>query len=178
MSHKGDAEGKGAVKRGSLDVVACKAIGIVHSPFTEPKDTPIQPSAALQALGRVEIFEEYREGLADLEGFSHIILLYHFHLIKGFRLTVEPFLEKTQHGVFATRAPARPNRIGLSVVELISREDNILCIKNVDILDGTPLLDIKPFVPEFDSRSPVRLGWLERNVSKLPEARDDGRFLD
>jgi tRNA-Thr(GGU) m(6)t(6)A37 methyltransferase TsaA len=166
------------MKESSFRVVSSKAIGIIRSPFTEPKDTPIQPSAAAEAMGKAEIFEEYRDGLVDLEGFSHIILLYHFHLIKGYRLTVEPFLDRTPHGVFATRAPARPNRIGLSVVELIAREDNILHIKNVDILDGTPLLDIKPFVPEFDSRSPVRLGWLERNVANLPEAKDDGRFLD
>jgi tRNA-Thr(GGU) m(6)t(6)A37 methyltransferase TsaA len=178
MPNEASEEGKDTVKKGSPAVIACRAIGIIYSPFTEPIDTPIQPSAALEAIGRVEIFEEYQEGLADLEGFSHIILLYHFHLIKGVRLTVEPFLEKARHGVFATRAPARPNRIGLSVVELTARERNVLHIKNVDILDGTPLLDIKPFVPEFDSRSPVRLGWLERNVSKLPEARDDGRFLD
>jgi tRNA-Thr(GGU) m(6)t(6)A37 methyltransferase TsaA len=166
------------MKRSSAPIVTCKAIGVIRSPFTEPKDTPIQPSAASEAMGKAEIFEEYRDGLADLEGFSHIILLYHFHLIKGYRLTVEPFLDSAEHGVFATRAPSRPNRIGLSVVELIGREENILHIKNVDILDGTPLLDIKPYVPEFDSRSSVRLGWLEKNVSRLPDAKDDGRFLD
>ena len=153
-----------------------KPIGMVHSPFVKPKGTPIQPSAAKGVEGVVEIFPEYVEGLEGLEGFSHIILIYHFHLSKKVSLKVNPFMDNEMHGIFATRAPCRPNPIGISVVRLIGIENNLLYIQDVDIVDGTPLLDIKPYVPEFDIREVERIGWLEKNVHKLPTAKDDGRF--
>lgn len=152
-------------------------IGTIHSPFKEAKGVPIQPTAAKNVKGMVEVFSEYVEGLKDLEGFSHIILIYHFHLSKHYSLLVKPYMDENVHGVFATRAPARPNPIGISVVRLIRRENNILHIKDVDIVDGTPLLDIKPYVPQFDIRKDCKIGWLEKNIHRLPASKDDGRFL-
>jgi len=152
-------------------------IGVVHSPHRQPSGTPIQPTAAEDVRGTVEIFPEYVEGLKDIEGFSHIILLYHFHLSKGYSLMVKPYMDVVERGVFATRAPRRPNPIGLSVVRLDKIEGNKLDIRDVDIVDGTPLLDIKPHVPQFDLRSgETRIGWLEKKVRKLPSTRDNGRF--
>ena len=154
-----------------------RPIGVVHSPFTEPKGTPIQPTGARDVEGTVDLFPEYAAGLKDIEGFSHIILLYHFHLAKGVSLEVRPFMDDRLHGVFATRAPARPNPIGLSVVRLVRVEGNRLHIRGVDIVDGTPLLDVKPYVPKFDIHQVTSIGWLEGNMRRLPRARDDGRFL-
>jgi tRNA-Thr(GGU) m(6)t(6)A37 methyltransferase TsaA len=137
-----------------------RPIGIISSPFTDPSRTPIQPSRS-QALGKVSVFPEYAEGLEGLEGFSHIFLLYAFHQSAGYELQVKPFLDDAQHGLFATRYPRRPNPIGLSVVRLLSCCGNILEIEGVDVLDGTPLLDIKPYVPDFDLRLGIRSGWYE-----------------
>jgi tRNA-Thr(GGU) m(6)t(6)A37 methyltransferase TsaA len=153
-----------------------RPIGAIHSPFKEPRDAPIQSACARDIEGTVEIFPEYSEGLADLEGFSHIILIYHFHLSKGHSLRVKPYLDSELRGVFATRAPARPNPIGMSIVRLVKVEGGKLHVRDVDILDGTPLLDIKPYVPEFDSRSTEKIGWLSGKIGELPEIRDDGRF--
>jgi tRNA-Thr(GGU) m(6)t(6)A37 methyltransferase TsaA len=155
-----------------------KPIGIIHSPFKEPKGTPIQPAGAKGINGTVDIFPEYAEGLKDIEGFSHIILLYHFHLSKRSALIVKPYMDNEAHGVFATRGPSRPNPIGISIVRLVKVEGNTLHIQDVDIVDGTPLLDIKPYVPEFDVREVARIGWLEKRVHKLSASRDDGRFTD
>lgn len=146
-------------------------MGIIHSAFKEPHDAPIQPTFAGDIEGTVEIFSEYVEGLADIEGFSHIILIYHFHLSKHFSLKVKPYLDDQLHGVFATRAPARPNPIGVSVVRLIKVEREKLYIQGVDILDSTPILDIKPYVPQFDMHGTVIRGWLEDKVSQLPKAK-------
>ncbi|OQX51000.1 MAG: tRNA (N6-threonylcarbamoyladenosine(37)-N6)-methyltransferase TrmO [Candidatus Cloacimonas sp. 4484_209] len=154
-----------------------KAIGIIHSPFKKPEGTPIQPEAAKNVTGTVELFSEYTKGLKDLIGFSHIILIYHFHLIRKSRLYIKPFMDKHFHGIFATRAPSRPNPIGISVVRLINIKGNKILIKDVDIVDGTPVLDIKPYVPEFDIRRANKKGWLDTNVYKLPSAKDDGRFI-
>jgi len=154
-----------------------KPIGIIRSPYKEPKGIPIQPTAAKGIEGRVEVYMDFSEGLKDLEGFSHIILLYHFHLIVNSKLIVKPYMDDDYHGVFATRAPSRPNPIGLSIVRLMKIDDNILYIKDVDIVNGTPLIDIKPLVPEFDLRNVEKIGWLNRNVNKLPDSKDDGRFL-
>jgi tRNA-Thr(GGU) m(6)t(6)A37 methyltransferase TsaA len=151
-------------------------IGIIHTPFTELKGMPIQPAGAAGVLGTVEVFEEFRPGLADLEGFSHIVLLYHFHRSSGFDLTVVPFMDTERRGVFATRAPRRPNAIGLSVVHLLGIENGVLRVENVDILDGTPLLDIKPYVPEFDSQTDVRTGWLASARKTVADRKADGRF--
>ena len=160
----------------SMNEITYKPIGVIHSPFKEPKGTPIQPAAAKGINGIVEIFPEYAEGLKDIEGFSHIILLYHFHLSKEAALIVKPYMDSEAHGVFAMRGPSRPNPIGISVVHLIKVQGNTLHIQDVDIVDGTPLLDIKPYVPEFDIREVARIGWLEKNVHKLSASRDNGRF--
>jgi tRNA-Thr(GGU) m(6)t(6)A37 methyltransferase TsaA len=154
-----------------------KPIGTVSSPFKKPQGTPIQAAASKEAQGVIDILPEYQEGLQDLEGFSHLILLYHCHLSAGFSLKVKPFLDEETRGVFATRAPSRPNPIGFSVVRLERVAGTRLYIREVDIVDGTPLLDIKPYVPRFDSREGVRCGWLEKNLEKLKRIRDDGRFL-
>jgi len=160
-----------------MEEIKYKPIGIIRSPYREPRGVPIQPTAAIGVEGIVEIFPEYSEGLEDLEGFSHIILIYHFHLSKiPAPLKVRPYMDEQPHGVFATRAPSRPNPIGISIVRLLRIEKNKLYIQDLDIIDGTPLLDIKPYVPEFDERVVERIGWLERNVIKLPHSRDDGRF--
>ncbi len=151
-------------------------IGVIHTPFTKPEGMPIQPAGATGVKGTVEVFERYRAGLKDLDGFSHIILLYHFHRSQGFNLHVMPFMDSESHGLFATRAPKRPNPIGLSVVQLDKIEDGVLHIQNVDILDGTPLLDIKPYVPEFDSQSDIRTGWLEHVRNTVTWKKSDDRF--
>jgi tRNA-Thr(GGU) m(6)t(6)A37 methyltransferase TsaA len=158
-------------------MITYRDIGIVQSPFKEPKGTPIQPPAAQDIDGIISIYPEYMEGLKDIEGFSHIILLYHFHLVQESSLLVKPFLDMELHGVFATRSPSRPNPIGFSIVRLIKVEGNKLHIRDVDIVDGTPLLDIKPYVAEFDVRKTERTGWFEKNMYKLSTTRDDGRFV-
>lgn len=152
-------------------------IGVIHSPFTDPRGMPIQPAGAAGVKGTVEVFEEFRTGLKDLNGFSHIILLYHFHRGQGFKLHVVPFMDSQPRGLFATRAPKRPNPIGLSVVRLCGIEDNVLQIQNVDVLDGTPLLDIKPYVPEFDAQTEVRIGWLEEVGRAVSDRKSDNRFI-
>jgi len=137
---------------------------------------PIQPTGAAGIKGTVEVFEDFQAGLKDLEGFSHIILLYHFHRSDSFELQVIPFMDSELRGLFATRAPRRPNSIGLSVVQLDKIEDNILHIQNLDILDGTPLLDIKPYVPEFDAQLNVRTGWFEKTRKNVLTQKSDDRF--
>jgi len=156
--------------------VTYKAIGVIRSPFTDLKQMPIQPSGRASAPGSVEVFAQFAEGLKDLEGFSHIILLYHLHQVRRTDLTVMPFLGSEARGVFATRAPTRPNPIGFSIVQLLRVDGNRLELGNVDILDGTPLLDIKPYVPEFDQPTDVRVGWLEAARGKVKDAKSDDRF--
>ncbi|MDI6776282.1 MAG: tRNA (N6-threonylcarbamoyladenosine(37)-N6)-methyltransferase TrmO [Syntrophales bacterium] len=132
------------------------------------EETPYQGYRSHE-VGEVEVFEEFEEGLADLDGFSHIILLYLFHKSDSYSLKVKPFLDDSLRGLFATRHPGRPNPIGLSVVKLLSRRKNILRIAEIDALDGTPLLDIKPYVPQFDQREKVKVGWLEGKRINSPE---------
>ena len=153
-----------------------KPIGLIHSPFKNVKGMPIQTEGGKGIGGTIEINKEYTEGLRDLKEFSHIILLYHFHLSNNFSLTVKPFMDDSFHGVFSTRAPRRPNPIGISVVKLIKIEDNVLYIEDVDIVDGTPLLDIKPYVPEFDVKKVERIGWLSTKAEKVNEVKADDRF--
>lgn len=141
--------------------IVFQPIGIIHSPFTDKKETPIQGVYSGDARGTVEIFPEYKEGLKDIEGFSHLFLLFHFHRAGAFKLCLTPFLEDREHGIFAIRHFNRPNPIGLSIVTLLGLRDNILDIGEVDILDGTPLLDIKPYVPKFDARVEGKGGWVE-----------------
>ncbi|RLD48279.1 MAG: tRNA (N6-threonylcarbamoyladenosine(37)-N6)-methyltransferase TrmO [Bacteroidetes bacterium] len=160
-----------------MDNICYKPIGIIHSEFKEPKGTPIQPTASKNNSGTVEIFPEFIEGLQDLEHFSHIFLIYHFHLAKKTSLKVKPFMDAHEHGIFSIRAPSRPNSIGISIVRLSKIENNTVYIKDVDIIDGTPLLDIKPYVAEFDIRKVTKNGWLKHNVYKLGNTKDDERFV-
>ena len=157
-------------------MIEMKAIGLIHTPFNNPEGMPIQPAGAAGIKGTVEIFDQYHQGLDDLDGFSHIILLFHFHKSHGYNLHVVPFMDTVQRGVFATRAPKRPNPIGLSVVKLNSIENNILHIENIDILNDTPLLDIKPYVPDFDSAADIRTGWLEQARKTVAKRTSDARF--
>jgi len=153
-------------------------IGIIETPFKDREGMPIQPSGAKDIKGRIRIAQAYEQGLADIEGFSHLILLYHFHESKDFDLMVTPFLDKTQRGVFATRAPRRPNPIGLSIVRLISREGNILEIMDIDVLNNTPLIDIKPYVPGFDTKEVTSTGWLENTQKNARNMKSDNRFVE
>ncbi len=159
-----------------MDFLNYKAIGTIHSPFNKPKDMPIQPAGAMGVKGVVELKKEFSEGLQDLDGFSHIILIYHFHQVKDYALKVTPFLDKKKRGLFATRAPKRPNPIGLSVVKLTNIEGCKLYIENIDVIDGTPLLDIKPFVPMFDVPEVEGIGWLADRQSQVSSTRADERF--
>ena len=160
-----------------MNKIIYKPIGVVHSPFKQPRGTPIQPSIIKGIKGEVEIFPEYIEGLQDINGFSHIILIYHFHLSKKSSLKAKPFMDDKIHGIFAIRGPSRPNPIGISTVRLIKVDSNILHVENLDIIDGTPLLDIKPYVPEFDKAEATKIGWLQGNIDKLSKTKDDGRFI-
>jgi tRNA-Thr(GGU) m(6)t(6)A37 methyltransferase TsaA len=140
-------------------------IGIIHSPFKSNEDIPIQAFRS-EDVGEVEIFDKYEQGLNDIEGFSHIIIVYIFHKSQGYSLNVKPFLDPNLRGLFATRHPNRPNPIGMSIVRLLKRDGNKLKIKGMDVIDGTPLVDIKPYVPRFDERKEVRYGWLEGKLEK------------
>lgn len=161
-----------------MQEIVYKPIGVIHSPFGDVEGMPIQPSGAAGVKGTVELSTDLAPGLKDLEGFSHIMLIYHFHLAMGCSLEVKPFLDDSLRGVFATRAPRRPNAIGLSVVRLTGISGSTLTIEDVDVVDGTPLLDIKPFVPEFDNRDVQRTGWLTKQASRVNEVRADRRFAD
>lgn len=156
--------------------ITYRPIGVIHSPFTKLSEMPIQPAGETSAPGTAEIFPEFDEGLRDLNGFSHVILIYHLHRTLKTDLTVIPFLDSEPHGVFATRAPTRPNPIGISIVRLLGIEVNLLRLANLDVLDGTPLLDIKPYVPDFDQPEQVRIGWLEGESDGVRNARADDRF--
>ncbi len=152
-----------------------RPIGVIHSEHTVAEKTPIQPVYAKGCKGQVRIFEEFSVGLSDLEGFSHIYLLYHFHQATPAQLLVKPFLQDAERGVFATRAPCRPNAIGLSIVKLMRREGNILHVEDVDILDGTPLLDIKPYAAKFDLYDVTKSGWqdeIDENTANQRGKRD------
>jgi len=135
-------------------------IGIIHTPFKHKKSAPAHSSKS-RATGRIEVFKKYENGLCDIDGFSHIILIFRFHRSKGYRLKLKPYLDNKHRGLFTTRAPRRPNQLGLSTVKLLKRRGNILTVKGVDMLDGTPLLDIKPYIPDVDPKRGVRIGWLE-----------------
>ena len=145
-------------------------IGIIHTPYKEPKGMPIQGRFKKEVSGTIEVFPDYQQGLKDIEGFSHLILLYYFHKTKKENLIGKPFLEDKKHGIFAIRSPHRPNHIGFSVVKIKKRKGNIISFSEVDILDGTPLLDIKPYVSHFDSRENVKNGWVDKHFKngKIP----------
>ena len=152
-----------------------RPIGIVHSPFTDISGVPIQPSRAEGIKGDVTVFPEFAEGLSDLDGFSHVVLLCHLDRVRGVRLKVVPFRDTVKRGVFSTRAPCRPNPIGLSIVRLAAVKKNKLVIEGVDVLDGTPVLDIKPYIGAFNRCGrPMRYGWLDE--SRDAGSRSDDRF--
>lgn len=160
-------------------IIQYKPIGIIHTPFNDIEGMPIQPSGSGNAKGYIELQDEYVPGLFDLEGFSHIILIYHLHKVLSYKLYVVPFIDDKPHGIFATRAPARPNPIGISTVRITSIEKNIIHLEDVDMLNETPLLDIKPFYPKYDNRENVKYGWLEakENVD-IEKIKSDNRFVD
>lgn len=156
-------------------------IGTIYSPFTELECMPIQPTGAKGVKGEIHIKDEYVSGLKDVDGFSHLILIYHFHKTKGSALEIKPFMDgASSRGVFATRSPKRPNNIGLSTVKLEKVEGNVLHISNVDILNGTPLLDMKPYVPQLfeDTIDELKIGWLETKHNKAKNQKSDDRFID
>lgn len=151
-----------------------RPIGTVHSPHTTTDGMPVQPSRAEGIEGTIEINQEYAEGLADLDGFSHVVVIFHMHRAAPFKLRVVPYLDTEVRGLFATRAPARPNPIGVSVIKLLAIEESTLTVEGVDMLDGTPVLDIKPYVPEFDPGTGIRCGWLDSVKDRTAHA--DSRF--
>ena len=151
-------------------------IGIIHSPFDNLSNMPIQPAGASGIQGQIVLDQQYVPGLKDLDGFSHIYILFIFHKSSETHLSVTPYLDTHVRGVFATRAPSRPNPIGLSIVHLLSIENNILNIENLDMLDRTPVLDIKPFIPPFDEQVDVRIGWLTDIAIGVKQKRSDERF--
>ncbi|OFX19076.1 MAG: tRNA (N6-threonylcarbamoyladenosine(37)-N6)-methyltransferase TrmO [Bacteroidetes bacterium GWA2_31_9b] len=159
-----------------MEVITYKPIGIIHTPFNNVEGMPIQPTGAKGVEGIIEIFPEFVDGLKDLDGLSHIILLYHLHLTGDYKLLVKPFMDDEIHGIFATRAPKRPNPIGLSVIKLNRIEGNSIYVENIDVLNNTPLIDIKPFVFDFDSVSDSNKGWLETNAHKAKSIKSDERF--
>jgi len=139
-------------------------IGIIHTPIKDSKDAPRQSRLGRDIAGTIEIDKQFEQGLTDLETFSHIVLVFHLHLSKDFSLMSKPPVDDEYHGVFATRSPRRPNPIGISVVRLERVEGNVLYVRDVDMVDGTPVLDIKPYVPEVNTGDPVRYGWLDGKV--------------
>jgi tRNA (adenine37-N6)-methyltransferase len=162
------------IRKDRRSLPSLTAIGIIHTPFTEAPGTPIQSSGAGDVEGVVEVFPEFADGLRDIAGFDRLWLIYHLHRMTEAQLIVRPFLDNQARGVFATRAPARPNHLGLSAVRLLRIEENRLYVSQVDMLDGTPLLDIKPYVPEFDHFAVDRTGWYEGKKARGVVA--DGRF--
>ena len=170
-----------------MERLTLEPIGIIHSDHCEPRRTPIQPVCAEGSRGRVEVFAKFAEGLDDVEGFSHLHLIYSFHraadIVKSVvgpsPLKVVPFLDDVPRGIFATRTPVRPNPLGLSTVRLVERHGAELLVEDLDVLDGTPLLDIKPYVEGFDLRVGTRGGWTDRvsgetflqRGERRPEAR-------
>jgi tRNA-Thr(GGU) m(6)t(6)A37 methyltransferase TsaA len=157
-------------------IIKFEPIGTIHTPYKTKEGMPIQSVGAEGIKGIIKLKKKYVKGLLDLDGFSHIYLIYYFHKSKGFKLLVKPFLDDKLHGIFSTRAPQRPNLIGISVVKLISIKDNILEIENVDMIDGTPLLDIKPYISEFDIHEIEKNGWIKEKKGNLKEIKSDDRF--
>lgn len=159
-----------------MQAICYTPIGVMHTPWIEMAGTPLQSVAAEGVAGSIDLLPAYAAGLRDIDGFSHLILLYHLHRMAGFALDVIPYLDTVSHGIFATRSPKRPNPIGFSVVRLVGVDATTLHIRDVDMLDGTPLLDIKPYIPTFDHRDAERTGWFAANVNKVHTTRADERF--
>lgn len=159
-------------------MITLEPIGVIRTPWTQLAQMPIQPAGAEGVRGWIEVWEPFHAGLKDLEGFSHIFLIYYFHRVSGYELQVIPFLDQQSRGIFATRAPKRPNRLGLSLVRLLAvGPGGRLEVEDVDMLDGTPLVDIKPYVPEFDTPvGSVRIGWLSPIAANVKHTPSDCRF--
>ncbi len=158
-----------------MEAVSYRPIGVIHSPFKESAGIPRQAAGAPDVKGSIEIFEEFSEGLKDLEGFSHIVVVFHLHLVKGPRLKAYPPWDGREHGVFATRSPYRPNPIGLSVILLEGVDKNNLDISGVDMADGSPVLDIKPYIPDLNPNKDVRIGWLTGKVEGMNRSKSGDR---
>jgi len=160
-----------------MEDISYKPIGFIRTPFLQISEMPIQSKGAKKIYGVIDLNTDLLLGLLDIEGFSHLILLYHFHLIKESKLSVIPFMDDKPHGIFATRAPARPNAIGMSIVKLQKVENNLIYFEGADMVDNSPLLDIKPFFPKYDNQQKVKYGWLEEkrdlDISKI---KSDNRF--
>ena len=158
--------------------IEMESIGTIHTEFKKIEGMPIQPTGAKGVQGTIEIEEKYAEGLKDLEDFSHIHIIYLLHKVEGYLLEVKPFMDNDTHGVFATRSPKRPNRIGMSVVKVKKVEENTVYVENIDVLDETPLLDIKPYVPQLyeDTIDELKIGWFEKNHQKAKSQKSDDRF--
>jgi tRNA-Thr(GGU) m(6)t(6)A37 methyltransferase TsaA len=161
-----------------MDRIELKPIGILRTPFESPGNMPIQPCYPGAAKGTALVFPEYSDGLYDLDGFSNIILVYFLHRVKRQELIVTPFLDNTSHGVFATRAPVRPNPVGISILKLERIESNILYLTGMDMLNGTPLLDIKPYIPDFDSWPDALSGWYDKTAAEKKVKISDNRFTN
>jgi tRNA (adenine37-N6)-methyltransferase len=160
-----------------MNAISYTPIGVIRSPFTAPAGMPIQSAAAKGVAGMIELDPTYQSGLQDLEGFSYLFLIYHFHLVRlSSSLVITPFLDDQPHRVFATRSPQRPNPIGLSVVRLLRVAGTQVYIEDVDVVDGTPLLDIKPYVPAFDVRAATGIGWFAQRLDQVAHIRADQRF--
>ncbi len=162
----------------NISNITLKPIGVIHSSFKEPASMPIQSSGVSDAKGHIEIFPEFVDGIRDLNGFSHIYVLFYFHLSQSYNLTPIPFLDTVPRGLFSTRAPRRPNPIGLSIVTIEDIKDNIIQISGIDMVDKTPLLDIKPFIPNFEPKDNVRTGWMTKSPEEILKKKSDERFIE
>jgi tRNA-Thr(GGU) m(6)t(6)A37 methyltransferase TsaA len=160
----------------ALDTIHYTPIGVVRSPFREEVGMPIQSTVAEDVIGTVELQPAYTAGLQDVAAFSHLFLLCHLHRAKGLALIVTPFLDDQPHGIFATRSPKRPNPISLSIVRLLRVDGCTLHVAGLDVIDGTPVLDLKPYIPRFDVRETEQIGWYAGRLQHLNEVRADGRF--
>lgn len=159
-----------------MESITFRPIGILKTPFDLPADMPIQPLSSKGAKGKAIVFPEFSDGLYDLDGFTHVIVIYYMHRVRRQELIVTPFFDTSPHGVFATRAPVRPNPLGISVLELEKIDGNTLYLLNVDMLNGSPLIDIKPYMPDFDSFPSAKAGWYDKIESKPESPRSDNRF--
>ncbi len=157
-------------------MISFNKIGKIKSPYKIKEGTPIQPNAANDMKGELHLNKELIEGLKDLDGFSHLVIIFHLHLSTGYKLTVKPYLDNTLRGVFSTRAPHRPNQIGMSTVKIDKIASNVIYFTGVDMLDGTPVIDIKPYIPYITPQENVRCGWLEDRLERFDNTKADTRF--
>jgi len=158
-------------------MIKIEQIGTIYSPFNSLENMPIQPKGAKEIEGYIIVDEKYEAGLKDLDGFSHIYLIFYLHQMKQAELLVTPFMDTIKRGVFSTRSPRHPNKLGLSVVELVSVIKNKITIKGVDILNKTPLIDIKPYIHNFDSVDKSKSGWMQKTEKEVIQKRSDNRFV-